>query len=240
LLKGDIKIQDVPTHIAIIMDGNSRWAKSNKLPTKAGHKKGSQNIEKIAKYCIEFGVKYLTIYAFSSENWDRPQKEVDYLMNLLDEYLDSGAKKLVKNNIKVLISGKLDKLSSSTRQKICKLEEESAQNSALILNVAFGYGARQEIVDATKKIALALREGSISLESINEELVQNNLYKPQIPDPDLLIRTAGDLRVSNFLLWQLAYSELYFTKVFWPSFGKKELKLAIEDFNKRQRRYGKR
>jgi undecaprenyl diphosphate synthase len=234
------KSLNIPAHIAIIMDGNARWAKSKGLPTSFGHKMGSENIRKIAESCIELGVKYLTIYSFSSENWDRPKDEVDYLMKLLDEYLEKETEALIRKNIKILISGDLTRLSESIKSKIQKIQERTKNNEALVLNVAFSYGARQEIVDASKKIALAVKNGDITVEKIDQDFFKQNLYQKDIPDPDLLIRTAGDIRVSNFLLWQIAYSELYFTKVFWPDFNKKILKKAIIDFNNRERRYGKR
>lgn len=229
----DLKI---PKHIAIIMDGNARWAKQKNLPLKIGHKTGSENVRKISENCIELGVKFLTIYAFSSENWDRPQEEVSYLMKLLEEYLEKETKPLIEQGVKILISGNLQKLADSAKKKISEIEEITKDNKALTLNVAFSYGARQEIVDAVKKIA----EKKTSAAEINENLIAENLYRPEIPDPDLLIRTAGDLRVSNFLLWQIAYSELYFTETYWPDFDKKNLLAAIQSFNKRERKYGKR
>lgn len=231
---------NIPQHIAIIMDGNARWAKQKNLPLKIGHKNGSENLRKVAENCIELGVKFLTVYAFSSENWNRPQEEVDYLMKLLEEYLEKETKPLMEKNIKIVISGNLEKVSESAKAKIDKIQNVTKNNSALTLNIAFSYGARQEIADAVRKIALATSEGKISLSEINEELISQNLYHPEIPDPDLLIRTAGDLRVSNFLLWQIAYSEFYFTPIFWPDFGKKDLLDAIKNFNQRERRYGKR
>lgn len=231
---------NIPSHIAIIMDGNARWAKAKNLPLKIGHKTGSENLRKVAENCIELGVKYLTVYAFSSENWDRPQDEVNYLMKLLDEYLEKETKPLIEKNIKILISGNLEKLAASTKNKIAEIEDVTKNNDALVLNVAFSYGSRQEIVDAARKIALEVTMGKTSLDQINEELFSKNLYHPEIPNPDLLIRTAGDFRLSNFLMWQSAYSELYFTKTYWPDFGKDDLLEAIYDFNKRERRYGKR
>lgn len=230
----------IPSHIAIIMDGNARWAKSKNLPLKIGHKKGAENIEKIADASIELGVKFLTIYAFSSENWNRPEDEVSYLMNLLDEYLSSQIKPLMEKNVKIVISGDLQKLSESTKAKITEIENLTKNNSALTLNVAFSYGARQEITNAVKNIAASYKEGKINFSQIDEALVAKNLYQVEIPDPDLLIRTGGDLRVSNFLLWQIAYSELHFTDCYWPDFSKKDLLLAIENFNQRERRYGTR
>jgi undecaprenyl diphosphate synthase len=230
----------VPRHIAIIMDGNHRFAKSKNLPTKFGHKEGVKNIEKIAKVCIEFGVKYLTVYAFSSENWQRPKDEVLYLMKLLDEYLSKEVRKLSEENIKILVSGNLEKLASATKQRILAIQEETKNNSSLTLNVAFSYGGRQEIVDAAKKIVVAVDDGKIKFDEIDEKLFAKNLYQSSIPDPDLLIRTAGDFRVSNFLLWQIAYTEFYFTEKFWPDFSKQDLKKAIIEYNKRERKYGKR
>ncbi len=230
----------IPTHIAIIMDGNARWAQNKGLPTKIGHKQGSENVRKIAENCIEIGVKNLTIYAFSSENWNRPPEEVDYLMTLLDNYLEKETKPLIEKDVRIVISGNLDRLAQSTKDKISSIESITKNNKALTLNVAFSYGSRQEIVDAAKKISLAVSEGKISVNQLDEELFSQNLYHPEIPDPDLLIRTAGDLRLSNFLLWQAAYAELYFTEVFWPDFGKQNLLQAINEFNKRERRYGKR
>lgn len=231
---------NIPRHIAIIMDGNARWAKSKNLPLKIGHKIGSENLRKIAESCIELGVKYLTVYAFSSENWDRPKDEVEYLLNLLNEYLTKETAPLIEKGVKIIISGNLEKLDSATKNNIAKIEEQTKNNQALTLNVAFGYGARKEIVDAAKKIALAVREAKISVDEITENLFSQNLYNPQIPSPELLIRTGGDLRLSNFLLWQVAYCEFYFTKTFWPDFNKKDLMQAIFEFNQRERRYGKR
>ena len=229
-----------PAHIAIIMDGNYRWAKSRNLPLQVGHKKGTDNIEKISDACIEIGIKYLTIYAFSSENWSRPKDEVSYLMNLLDEYLENQTESLMKKNVRILISGDLTRLSQKTKNRIAVIENETKNNKALTLNVAFSYGGRQEIVDAVKKIILENSKNNFDPSEINQELIAQNLYQPSIPDPDLLIRTGGDLRISNFLLWQSAYTELYFTDIFWPSFSKKDLENAIINFNKRERRYGKR
>lgn len=229
-----------PAHVAIIMDGNNRWAKSRKLPLQIGHKKGTENIEKISDACIEIGIKYLTIYAFSSENWDRPKEEVDYLMKLLDEYLEKEIESLMKKNVRIVISGDLERLSDKTKERITIIENKTKNNNALTLNVAFSYGGRQEIISAVKKIALAVNEKKISVDDITQELIAQNLYQPSIPDPDLLIRTAGDFRISNFLLWQSAYTELYFTEIFWPDFSKKDLQNAIINFNKRERRYGKR
>jgi undecaprenyl diphosphate synthase len=230
----------IPNHIAIIMDGNARWSESKHLPTQMGHRAGSENLRKIADSCIKIGVKNLTVYAFSSENWNRPANEVSYLMKLLDEYLEKETSALIEKDVKIVISGNLDKLSDKTKLKISSIQNQTKHNKTLTLNVAFSYGSRHEIIDAVKNIALAVSETKISVDQIDEELFSANLYNPEIPDPDLLIRTAGDLRLSNFLLWQSAYTELYFTKTFWPDFGEKDLITAIQDFNLRERRYGKR
>ena len=230
----------IPDHIAIIMDGNARYAKSKSLPIKVGHKIGSDNVQKIANNCIEIGVKYLTIYAFSSENWNRPKEEVDYLMSLLYEYLSKESQELIDSGIKIVVSGNLNSVEEKLKNKIRQVEELSKNNSKLTLSVAFSYGARQEIVDAVKKIAIAVKNQEIIIDDIDEDLFRKHLYHPEIPDPDLLIRTAGDLRISNFLLWQIAYTEFYFSEKFWPEFDKFELLKAINNFNKRERRYGKR
>lgn len=230
----------IPEHIAIIMDGNARWAKSRALPLQMGHKSGAQNLKKISQDCIDLGIKILSVYAFSTENWNRPKKEVSYLMKLLEDYLDSQENEFLKKNIRLIVSGDLTKIADDLHQKILEITEKTQNNKALILNVAFSYGSRHEIIEATKKIALAVSNNLIKLEEIDEDLFKKNLYQPNIPDPDLLIRTAGDLRLSNFFLWQVAYSELYFSKVFWPDFAKKHLIEAIENFNQRERRYGTR
>ena len=222
------------------MDGNARFAISKSLPIKIGHKMGADNVQKITDNCIEIGVKYLTIYAFSSENWNRPQEEVKYLMDLLYDYLAKESSELMKRGIKIIVSGNLDNVEERLKNKIEQVEELSKNNTKLTLNVAFSYGARQEIVDAVKKIAVAVKNQEIIIDNIDEDLFKKNLYHPEIPDPDLLIRTAGDLRISNFLLWQIAYTELYFSEKFWPEFNKSELLKAIDNFNKRERRYGKR
>ena len=230
----------IPEHIAIIMDGNARWAKSRALPLQMGHKSGAQNLKKISQDCIELGVKILSVYAFSTENWNRPKKEVSYLIKLLEDYLDNQKNDFLKKNIRLTVSGDLTKVEENLRQKINDIAEKTKNNKALTLNVAFSYGSRHEIIEATRKIALAVSNNDIKIEEINEDLFKKNLYQPNIPDPDLLIRTAGDLRLSNFFLWQVAYTELYFSEVYWPDFAKKNLLEAIENFNQRERRYGKR
>ena len=231
---------NIPAHIAVIMDGNARWAKNKNLPVAMGHKAGSKAIKTLVKAAAEFGVKYLTIYAFSTENWQRPKEEVGYLMFLLKEYLAKEIKELIENGVRIIVSGNLKNVEESIVEKIRSIEEQTKNNKTICLNVAFDYGSRQEIVDGLKKIAVAIEEKKINSSEINEDLISKNLYQPQVPDPDLLIRTAGELRLSNFLLWQLAYSELYFTEKFWPDFSKEDLHKAILDFNQRKRNYGKR
>lgn len=229
-----------PKHIAIIMDGNARWSKQHNHPTSYGHKKGSENIIKIAKDAIELGVEYLTIYAFSLENWQRPKSEVDYLMRLSYEYLETKLSEVIKNDIKIKVIGNLDKIDSKMTDKIKQIEHLSKDNNKLVLTIAFTYGSRQEIVDAAKKIANDIDNKKINSQDLDIITFNKYLYTSEIPDPDLLIRTGGDHRLSNFLLWQCAYSELYFSELYWPEFDKEELIKAIKNFNQRERRYGKR
>lgn len=230
----------IPNHIAVIMDGNARWAKNKGLPIAVGHKSGSKAIKTLVKSAAEFGVQYITIYAFSTENWQRPDEEVNYLMLLLKEYLAKEIDELIENGVKIVVSGNLDNIEKSVVEKIRRVEEQTKNNQTICLNVAFGYGSRQEILDSFKKILVDIENKKITFNEVDEELISKNLYQPQIPDPDLLIRTAGELRLSNFLLWQLAYTELYFTNKFWPDFSKEDLAEAIFEFNQRKRNYGKR
>ena len=228
----------VPKHIAIILDGNGRWAKKRGLPRTAGHTQGAKNIETISRAAYKMGVKYLTIYVFSTENWTRPQSEVDAIMKLLNNYLSDCLKNAKKNNMQVRIIGDKTRLSEDMQEKIAKLEEVSKQYDGLNLNVAINYGSRDEIVRATKKIATKVKDGEIDPNDITIDMISDNLDTKEIPDPDLLIRTSGEERLSNYLLWQLAYSEFYFTDVPWPDFSKKDLEEAIEEYGRRNRRYG--
>ena len=228
----------VPKHIAIILDGNGRWAKKRGLPRTAGHTQGAKNIETISRAAYKMGVKYLTIYVFSTENWTRPQSEVDAIMKLLNNYLSDCLKNAKKNNMQVRIIGDKTRLSEDMQEKIAKLEEVSKQYDGLNLNVAINYGSRDEIVRATKKIATKVKDGEINPNDITIDMISENLDTKEIPDPDLLIRTSGEERLSNYLLWQLAYSEFYFTDVPWPDFSKKDLEEAIEEYGRRNRRYG--
>lgn len=228
----------VPKHIAIIMDGNGRWAKSKGLPRSAGHVKGAANIETIARAMKKRGIKYLTIYAFSTENWIRPKDEVDKLMELLEEYLTKAYKNAEKNKMRLKVIGRRDNLSEKIQKKIEEAEEATSMYDELVLQVAFNYGSRDEIVRATKAISNDVVSGKLNTDDISEETISSYLDTKDVPDPDLLIRTSGEERLSNYLLWQLAYSEFYFSEVPWPAFSVKHLDEAIEEFNNRNRRYG--
>ena len=234
----EIDIENLPKHIAIIMDGNRRWAKQRGLTTKDGHKAGAKNLENIAKFCNEIGIKYLTVYAFSTENWKRPKDEVDALMKLLNKYLKNCIERSTKNNMRVRVIGDITPLADDIKEKIVKLEEVSKNNTGLNFQVALNYGGRDEIIRAIKKCASDCADGLIKPDDITEELFSVRLDTSDIPDPDLLIRTSGEQRLSNFLLWQLAYTEFYFTDVLWPDFNKKELQKAIDYYASRDRRFG--
>ncbi len=230
--------KNMPKHIAIIMDGNRRWAKSKKLETKDGHKAGADNLEKIASYANKIGLKYLTVYAFSTENWKRSKEEVTALMLLLNWYIDSWLKKADTENIRLKIIGNITVLSKALQEKIAKAIEKTKNNTGLTLSIAFNYGGRAELVMATKKIAEKVQKGEIKIEDITEETISENLYTAGEPDPDLLIRTSGELRTSNFLPWQITYSEFYFPQIHWPDFNEKELDKAIEIYGQRTRNFG--
>jgi len=224
------KMLNIPNHIAIIMDGNGRWAKGKNRPRVFGHKAGADTLRKIVKYCGNIGVKYLTVYAFSTENWKRSQEEVSALMTLFKTYINSEKKMLLENKVRFMVSGREEGVSESLLKAIRELEKETSKDYKMTLNIAFNYGGRAEIIDAIKK---AKEMG----EEITEENFSKFLYN-DIPDPELIIRTSGEFRISNFLLWQLAYSEIYITDVYWPDFDEKELDKAIESYNKRERRFG--
>ncbi|MFN4872691.1 MAG: isoprenyl transferase [Akkermansiaceae bacterium] len=226
------------SHIAIIMDGNGRWAKERGLPRAEGHRAGAESIREVTEACIELGVKYLTLYAFSSENWNRPQNEVDGLMKLLDRFLDEKASELDKQNIRLQAIGDLDRLPAATRKRLDHIQEQTKNHQTMTLVLALSYGAREEITAAVRSIAKAVVAGEISLEEINPELFSNHLYTKDIPDPDLLIRTSGEMRISNFLLWQISYSEIVIVKKMWPDFRQGDLFAAVEEYNKRHRRFG--
>ena len=232
------KERKIPRHIAIILDGNGRWAKKRLLPRNAGHAAGSKNVEKICKAAWDMGVEYVTMYAFSTENWSRPQSEVDALMKLLHQYLSDCLKTSKKNNMRVRVIGDISRLDQDLQDKIKELEEYSAQNTGLHFQVALNYGGRDEITRAVRKIAQDAHDGKVTPENIDDTLVADYLDTKGIPDPDLMIRTSGEQRFSNYLLWQLAYAEFYFTDVLWPDFSKKDLEKAIDFYCKRDRRFG--
>ena len=228
----------MPKHIAIIMDGNRRWAKEKGMAPSLGHKAGAETLERIASFANEIGLKYLTVYAFSTENWKRTKEEVGALMILLKTYLDKFLNRESLHNIKIRVLGNIDGLEDGLKNSINKIVEKSKDNTGLTLNIAFNYGGRDEIVRAVKNISEKVKNNKIDLESINEDLISDNLYTANEPDPDLIIRPGGELRVSNFLLWQLAYSEFLFIDKYWPDFSKKDLLDAIEIFEKRNRKFG--
>ncbi|HOU04250.1 MAG TPA: isoprenyl transferase [Smithellaceae bacterium] len=228
----------LPRHIAIVMDGNGRWAKKHTIGRIRGHEKGVQAVKTTVRACLEIGIKYLTLFAFSMENWNRPDEEVQALMSLLEKYLDKETKQLNKQGIRLEIIGDLDLLNPSLKAKVLQAREETKNNERMILNMALSYGGRDEIVNAVKKIIREIRENKINIENINKGFFSNYLYTAGMPDPDLLIRTSGEYRISNFLLWQMAYTELYFTNILWPDFTKEHLLKAIATYQKRERRFG--
>jgi undecaprenyl diphosphate synthase len=231
-------MKKIPTHIAVIMDGNGRWAGQRNLPRIMGHKEGAKSVRVITEACAEIGVKYLTLYAFSTENWKRPEAEINFLMSLLHDYLVKEEKTIIKNKIRFRVIGGISRLPEKVRDKIKYLESRSKKHTGLNMIIALNYGSRSEIASAVKKIASAVKKGALKLKDITEKTISDNLYTKGVPDPDLLIRTSGEMRISNFLLWQLAYSEIYITDILWPDFRKKELLDAIFDFQKRDRRFG--
>lgn len=228
----------IPNHVAIILDGNGRWAKQRNMPRNYGHTQGSKAVEKICEDAYKMGIKYLTVYAFSTENWKRPKDEVDAIMKLLRTYLATSMKTAKKNNMRVRILGDKSRLSEDIVKSINELEEATKNNTGLNLQVAINYGSRDEIIRAVKALSLDIKKNIIDIDHIDETLLSNYLDTKDIPDPDLLIRTSGEQRLSNFLLWQLAYTEFYFTDVLWPDFDKKELMKAIEYYSGRTRRFG--
>ena len=232
------EITNIPQHIAIIMDGNRRWAREKGIDTKEGHKAGAENLENIAKYCNEIGVKYLTVYAFSTENWKRSKEEVAALMILLKNYLKKFSKNANKENIRIKVLGDISNLETGLRKSIEEAVDRTKNSTGLTLNIAFNYGGRNEITNAVKKIALKVKNNELNIEDINEAMVGQNMYTENQPDPDLLIRPGGELRTSNFLPWQLVYSEFYFTDKYWPDFKNEDLLEAIRTFNKRNRKFG--
>ncbi|GFI50543.1 isoprenyl transferase [Lachnospiraceae bacterium] len=228
----------IPQHVAIILDGNGRWAKSKGMPRNYGHAQGSKNVERICEDAYRMGIKYLTVYAFSTENWSRPKDEVDALMKLLRNYMKTCLKTAAKNDMKIRVIGDVTKLDPDIRSRIEELEEATKNNGGLNFQIAINYGSRDEIIRAVRKLAAACAEKTLLPEEIDEAALERCLDTHDIPDPDLLIRTSGELRLSNYLLWQLAYTEFYFTDVPWPDFTKAELMKAVDQYNARDRRYG--
>ena len=232
-----VDLDNLPKHIAIIMDGNRRWAKAHNLDVAQGHKEGAENLKKIAKFANKIGIKYMTVYAFSTENWKRTKEEVGALMKLLKFYIMDFFKSY-DENIKIKVIGKVSELPKDIQEEIAKVEEKTENNTGLVLNIAFNYGGRDEITTAVKRIAEKVKNNEIKIDDINEKLVSDNLYTAGEPDPDLLIRTSGEERISNFLPWQISYSEFVFTDKYWPEYDEKELLESIKIYQKRTRRFG--
>ena len=232
-----VNLDNLPEHIAIIMDGNRRWAKANNLDVTQGHKEGAENLKRIAKFANKIGIKYMTVYAFSTENWKRTKEEVGALMKLLKFYIMDFFKSY-DENIKINVIGRVKDLPKDIQEEIRKVEDKTKNNTGLVLNIAFNYGGRDEITTAVRKIVEKVQNGEINIEDINEQLISNCLYTAGEPDPDLLIRTSGEERISNFLPWQISYSEFVFTEKYWPEYGENELLESIAIFQKRTRRFG--
>ncbi len=228
----------IPQHVAIILDGNGRWAKSKGMPRNYGHVQGAKTVEKICEEAYRMGIQYLTVYAFSTENWNRPADEVDALMGLLRNYMKTCLKTAAKNNMCVRVIGEKSRLDEDIRRRIAELEAATKENTGLHFQIAINYGGRDEIIRAVKKLAKQVQAGELNPEDITQEQFDDALDTAGIPEPDLLIRTCGEQRISNFLLWQLAYTEFYFTPIAWPDFTKEELEKAVAAYNKRDRRYG--
>ena len=232
------KLKKIPTHVATIMDGNGRWAKKRNMPRVKGHYEGMQTVKKITKYASKLGIKYLTLYAFSTENWARPKEEVNYLMDLPEKMFTSFMPELMENNVKVEVIGVVEKLPENTRKAVEDAIEQTKNNTGLKLIFALNYGSKDEIVTAVKRIAQGAANNEYKVEEIDEQLISDNLFTKDTPDPDLLIRTSGEQRISNFLLWQIAYSEFIFTKVAWPDFVEEEFYKALLEYQSRDRRFG--
>jgi len=229
---------NLPTHVAIIMDGNGRWAKERGLPRVEGHRQGAESVKTVVKTAGELGIKFITLYAFSVENWNRPKDEVDTLMKYLLRFLKRELAEMSKNNIRLQAIGQLWRLPENIQEQLQKTTQATAKNNGITLTLALSYGGRTEIVDAVRQIAQEVKAGKLEAGEINEQVIAHHLYTHGTPDPDLLIRTSGEMRVSNFLLWQISYAEFVVTRTLWPDFGKREFYAALEEYSQRQRRYG--
>ena len=229
------KLNKIPTHIAIIMDGNGRWAAARGLPRLAGHRAGTENLRRVIRACVEFGIQYLTIYAFSTENWGRPKDEVDGLMQIVEDVIDKELGELDKEGVQLRHIGRLEHVNPTLRDKVISAVEQTKNNTRLKLNIAFNYGGRDEIVCAVRDM---LNNG-VKPDDVTEQLISQYMFTAGIPDPDLIVRTSGEMRISNFLIWQSAYSEWYVTDSYWPDFDKEELRKALVDYNQRERRFGR-
>ena len=235
----DLDPAKLPLHVAIIMDGNGRWAKKRLFNRIKGHEKGSETVRTIVRACREIGISYLTLYAFSTENWQRPRSEVAALMTLLKKFLESEQKEMLDNNIRLYAIGQIERLPEDVRQVLYKAMTLTKKNDGMLLVLALSYGGRAEIVRMVKEIVIKTKNGSIDPDLITPEIISEHLYTKEMPDPDLLIRTSGEMRISNFLLWQIAYTEIYVTDTLWPDFGKDELVRILQDYQQRERRFGK-
>ena len=233
-----ITVERMPHHIAIIMDGNGRWALTRGLPRIAGHQQGGKTVEKISQYCVNIGIEYLTLYSFSAENWKRPKQEVDFLMSLYTRYLAEFRPTLMKNDVRLLHIGRLAQLPDELQKELTETVKKTSINKGMTFSIALNYSGRGEIIDALKNIVQKCKNGNLNIDDIDENCINSNLYQPDLLEPDLLIRTANERRVSNFLLWQISYTEFHISKKYWPDFTEKDLDEAIIDFAKRERRFG--
>jgi len=239
MMNNNLDKDNLPKHIAIIMDGNGRWAAKKGLDRVLGHNIGVESVQEIVEETLNLNIPYLTLYAFSTDNWSRPKGEIGTLMKLLVKYLKSEFDKLIKNNIRLNTIGDLSALPKAVQNEVKRVSDKTKNNKKMVLTIALNYGAREEIEYVVKKIASEVKNNTISLENVDQSIINKHLYTRNLPDVDLLIRTSGEQRVSNFLLWQIAYAELYFTKVYWPDFGKKDLQKALLNYQNRERRFGK-
>jgi undecaprenyl diphosphate synthase len=235
----ELDVTQLPAHVAIIMDGNGRWAKKRLLNRVVGHEKGSETVRTVLRTCRELGIRYLTLYAFSTENWQRPKSEIEALMTLLKRFLKSEKSEMLENDIRLRVIGQVNRLPADVRKSLEETIAATQDNRSMDLILALSYGGRAEIVDMVQAVADKVRQGRIDPQTINDAMISDHLYTREIPDPDILIRTSGEMRISNFLLWQIAYAEIFITPTLWPDFSKDELLQILKDFQGRERRYGK-